>query len=73
MVFVDSFSVNIFTSQSDKEREAAMAQQEAALKDAPAGVHAEWQFLKSENQNNFAQLRSFGAPPDVPMAIARSK
>ena len=46
-----------------------MAQQEAALKDAPAGVQAEWKFLKSENQNNFPQLRSFGAPPDVPMMV----
>ena len=69
LVFVDPFNVNIFTSQSEKEREAAMAQQEAALKDAPAGVQAEWKFLKGENQNNFPQLRSFGAPPDVPMMV----
>ena len=69
LVFVDPFNVNIFTSQSEKEREAAMAQQEAALKDAPAGVQAEWKFLKSENQNNFPQVRSFGAPPDVPMMV----
>lgn len=69
LVFVDPFNVNIFTSQSDKEREAAMTQQEAALKDAPAGVQAEWQFLKSENQNNFPQVRAFGAPPDVPMMV----
>ena len=69
LVFVDPFNVNIFTSQSEKEREAAMAQQEAALKDAPAGVQAEWKFLKSENQNNFPQMRSFGAPPDVPMMV----
>jgi pimeloyl-ACP methyl ester carboxylesterase len=69
LVFVDPFNVNIFTSQSEKEREEAMAQQEAALKDAPAGVQAEWRFLKSENQNNFPQVRSFGAPPDVPMMV----
>ena len=69
LVFVDPFNVNIFTSQSEKEREAAMAQQEAALKDAPAGVQAEWKFLKSENQNNFPEVRSFGAPPDVPMMV----
>jgi len=69
LVFVDPFNVNIFTSQSEKEREAAMAQQEAALKDAPAGVQAEWKFLKSENRSNFPQLRSFGAPPDVPMMV----
>lgn len=69
LVFVDPFNVNIFSSQSKKEREAAMAQQEAALKDAPTGVQAEWKFLKSENQNNFPQLRSFGAPPDVPTMV----
>ena len=69
LVFVDPFNVNIFTSQSATEREAAMAQQEAALKGAPAGVQAEWKFLKSEDQNNFPQVRSFGAPPDVPMMV----
>jgi len=69
LVFVDPFNVNIFTSQSEQERKAAMAQQEAALKGAPAGVQAEWAFLKSEDPNNFPQLRSFGAPPDVPMMV----
>ena len=69
LVFVDPFNVNIFTLQSEKERESAMAQQEAALKDAPAGVQAEWKFLKSEHQNNFQQMRSFGGPPDVPMMV----
>lgn len=69
LVFIDPFNVTIFTSQGEKEREAAMAQQEAALKDAPAGVQAEWKFLKSENQNNFPQMRSFGAPPDVPTMV----
>lgn len=69
LVFVDPFNVDIFTSQNATEREAAMAQQEAALKGAPAGVQAEWKFLKSENQNNFPQVRSFGAPPNVPMIV----
>jgi pimeloyl-ACP methyl ester carboxylesterase len=69
LVFVDPFNVNIFTSQSEKERAAAMAQQEEALKNAPVGVQAEWRFLKGENQNNFAEMRSFGAPPDVPMMV----
>jgi len=69
LVFVDPFNVNIFTSQTEKEREAAMAQQEAALKGSPAGVQAEWRFLKSENPHDFPQLRSFGAPPDVPMMV----
>jgi len=69
LVFVDPLSENIFASASEKEREAAQAQQEAALKDAPAAIQAEWKFLKSENQNNFPELRSFGAPPDVPMMV----
>jgi pimeloyl-ACP methyl ester carboxylesterase len=69
LVFVDPFNVNIFTSQSEKERAAAMAQQEAELKDAPAGVQAEWGFLKSENPKNFPQVQSFGAPPNVPMMV----
>ncbi|MGB9177930.1 MAG: alpha/beta fold hydrolase [Pyrinomonadaceae bacterium] len=69
LVFLDPFNVNIFTSQSEKEREAAMVQQDEALKGAPAGVQAEWKFLKSENQNNFPEVSSFGAPPDVPMMV----
>jgi pimeloyl-ACP methyl ester carboxylesterase len=69
LVFVDPLNENIFASASEKERAAVLAQQEAALKDAPAGVQAEWKFLKSENQTNFPQLRSFGAPPDVPMMV----
>jgi pimeloyl-ACP methyl ester carboxylesterase len=69
LVFVDPFNENIFTSQSEKEREAAMAQQEEALKGAPAGVQGEWKFLKGEEPNNFPQLRTFGAPPDVPLMV----
>ncbi|MGA9997864.1 MAG: alpha/beta fold hydrolase [Pyrinomonadaceae bacterium] len=69
LVFLDPFNVNIFTSQSEKEREAAMVQQDEALKGSPAGVQAEWKFLKSENQNNFPEVSSFGAPPDVPMMV----
>lgn len=69
LVFVDPFNENIFASASEQERATAQAQQEAALKDAPAAVQAEWKFMKSENQNNFPQLRAFGAPPDVPMMV----
>ncbi|MDQ2936278.1 MAG: alpha/beta fold hydrolase [Acidobacteriota bacterium] len=69
LVFIDPLNEKIFTSASEKEREAAIAQQGAALKGAPPGIQAEWQFLKGENENNFAQLLSFGAPPDVPMML----
>jgi pimeloyl-ACP methyl ester carboxylesterase len=69
LVFVDPINENIFTSQTEKEREAAIAQQEEALKGTPAGVQGEWKFLKGEAQNNFPQMRSFGAPPDVPLMV----
>jgi pimeloyl-ACP methyl ester carboxylesterase len=69
MVFVDPLNENIFRSVSDKEREAEMARQEAAVKDASAGVQGEWRFSKSEVLNNFPQLGSFGKPPDVPMML----
>ncbi|MDT7605435.1 MAG: hypothetical protein QOF61_3432 [Acidobacteriota bacterium] len=69
LVFVDPLNENVFTAQTEQEREAAMAQQEEALKGAPAGVQAEWKFLKGEAINNFPQLRSFGAPPDVPLMV----
>jgi pimeloyl-ACP methyl ester carboxylesterase len=69
LVFVDPFNEKIFTSASEKDREAATAQQEAALKDAPPGIQAEWQFIKGEIENNLAQLLAFGAPPDVPMML----
>jgi pimeloyl-ACP methyl ester carboxylesterase len=68
MVFVDPLTENIFRSISDKEREAEMARQEAAVKNAPAGVQGEWRFLKSETLN-FSQLSSFGKPPEVPMML----
>jgi len=69
MVFVDPLNENIFRSVSDKERETEMARQEAAIKNAPAGVQGEWRFSKSEALNNFPQLSSFGKPPDVPMML----
>ncbi|MFN2598267.1 MAG: alpha/beta fold hydrolase [Pyrinomonadaceae bacterium] len=69
LIFVDPFNENIFTSASEQERAAAMAQQEAALRGAPAGVQGEWKFLKGEDRDDFQQLRSFGAPPDVPMMV----
>ena len=56
MVFVDPIDENIFSSISEKERDAAVAQQEAAVKNAPAGIQNEWQFLKGEALNGFPQL-----------------
>jgi pimeloyl-ACP methyl ester carboxylesterase len=69
LVFIDPFNENVFTSQSEQERASAMAQQEEALKGAPAGVQGEWKFLKGEEPDNFPQLRSFGAPPDLPLMV----
>ena len=69
MVFVDPLNENIFASMTEKERDDLRAQQEAGMKNAPAGVQAEWRFLKGESINDFPQLRSFGSPPDVPMVV----
>lgn len=69
MVFVDPIDENIFSSISEKERDAAVAQQEAAVKNAPAGIQNEWQFLKGEALNGFPQLTSFGRLPDVPSML----
>ena len=69
MVFVDPINENIWTFVGEKEREAEVLRQEAAVKDAPAGVQGEWRFAKGEALNGFPQLSSFGKPPDVPMML----
>jgi tetratricopeptide (TPR) repeat protein len=69
LVFVDPLSEDVFTAVSEKQRDEGIAQQDAALKGAPAGALAEWEFLKGEAQTNFPELRSFGAPPDVPTMV----
>ena len=69
LVFIDPLSENVIAAMRAEERGEAIAQQDAALKNAPAGVQGEWQFLKDETQNDYPQLRSYGAPPDVPMML----
>jgi pimeloyl-ACP methyl ester carboxylesterase len=69
LVFVDPLSEDVFAAVSEKEREEGIAQQEAALKGAPAGALAEFEFLKREARTSFPELRSLGAPPDVPMMV----
>ncbi len=69
IVFVDPINENIWSFVGQKEREAEIARQEAAVKDAPAGVKGEWRFSKGEALNGFPQLSSFGKPPDVPMML----
>lgn len=69
MVFVDPANATVSSLQSEKEREAAMATEEAGIKDASAGIQAEWKFLKNEGLSGHPQLRSFGRPPDVPMML----
>ena len=69
LVFVDPFNERVFSSQTKKQFDEAMAQQDAALKGAPPGARGEWKFIASEAGNNFPQLRSYGSPPDVPMMI----
>jgi pimeloyl-ACP methyl ester carboxylesterase len=69
LVFVDPFNERIFTSQTKPELDAAMDQQDAGLKNAPAGAQGEWKFISSEVRNGFPQLLAYGPPPDVPMMI----
>ena len=69
LVFVDPFNERVFTSQTKKELDAAMDQQSAAMKGAPAGAEAEWKFISGEVRNGFPQLLTYGPPPDVPMMI----
>jgi pimeloyl-ACP methyl ester carboxylesterase len=69
MVFVDPLNENIWSIAGEKERDAEVTRQEAAVKDAPAGAQGEWKFLKGEALNGFPQLSSFGKPPDVPMML----
>ncbi|MDX6611273.1 MAG: hypothetical protein QOD75_459 [Blastocatellia bacterium] len=69
LVLIDPINITVFTSATQQDVGRAQAQQEAALRNAPAGAQAEWKFVKEEMKNNFPQLSSFGAPPDVPMAV----
>jgi pimeloyl-ACP methyl ester carboxylesterase len=69
LVFVDSFNERVFTSQAKTELDAANNQQDAALKNAPAGAQGEWKFISGEVRNGFPQLLGYGSPPDVPMMI----
>jgi pimeloyl-ACP methyl ester carboxylesterase len=69
LVFVDPFNERVFTSQTRTELDAAMDQQDAAMKGAPAGAAAEWKFIGGEVRNGFLQLLAYGPPPDVPMMI----
>ncbi len=69
IVFIDPVNATVFRSESEKEKAAVIAQQETAIKNASAGVQAEWRFLKSEALGDYSQLGSFGAPPDVPMIL----
>jgi pimeloyl-ACP methyl ester carboxylesterase len=69
IVFVDPINATVFRSQSEKEREAVTGTEEAAIKNASAGVQAEWKFLKNEALSDFRQLESFSRPPDVPMML----
>ena len=67
LVFVDPLSEDMFAAVD--EREAAIREQDARMGGAPAGLQAEWSFLREQARQGFPQLRSFGPPPDVPMAV----
>jgi len=69
LVFIDPATEQILNVLSAKERDAEFERQEAALKDAPPGVRAEWRLLKEGTLNKFSELQSFGTPPDVPTMV----
>jgi pimeloyl-ACP methyl ester carboxylesterase len=69
LVFVDPFNERVFSSQTKKQLDEALAQQDAALKGAPTGALDEWKSISSEVRNDFPELRAFGSPPDVPTMI----
>jgi pimeloyl-ACP methyl ester carboxylesterase len=69
LVLIDPISATLFTSATQQDLARAQAEQEAALQNDSAGAQGEWKFVKDEVKNNFPQLNSFGAPPDVPMAV----
>jgi len=69
LILIDPFNATVFTSADAQDLGRAQAQQEAALQNDSAGAKGEYKFVKSEVQQGLPQLRTFGAPPDVPMAL----
>ena len=69
LVFVDPFNEQIFRSISAKEKEEAIAREDAQAAKRSAGQQAEWRLSKSEALKDFPELRSFDKPPDVPMML----
>lgn len=69
LILIDPFNATIFIAASPQDLARAQAQQEAALQTDSGGTKAEWRFVKNEVQQGLPQLRTFGAPPDVPMAL----
>ena len=69
LVFVDPFNEQIFRSISAKEKEEAIAREDAQAAKRSAGQQAEWRLSKGEALKDFPELRSFGKPPDVPMML----
>jgi pimeloyl-ACP methyl ester carboxylesterase len=64
IVFVDPMTETVFQNNAKE----SVAQQEATMGSAPAGIRAEWDFLKGEALNNSPILRAV-RKPDVPMAL----
>ena len=69
LVFVDPLNEQIFRSISAKEKEEAIAREDAQAAKRSAGQQAEWRLSKSEALKDFPELRSFDKPPDVPMML----
>jgi pimeloyl-ACP methyl ester carboxylesterase len=69
LVFVDPFNEQIFRSASTQEKDEQMTQADAQAAKGSAGNQAEWKVTQSEVLKDFPELRTFGPPPDVPMAL----
>jgi pimeloyl-ACP methyl ester carboxylesterase len=64
IVFVDPMTESLIAGNAKE----MVARQEAMMGNAPAGVRAEWDFLKNESLNNYPILTAV-RKPDVPMAL----
>jgi hypothetical protein len=67
LVFVDPFAANPF--RDAKLRKKIHDDMDPQMKAAPPGQQAEWRFQSAEIDKDSPMLRSYGAPPDVPMVL----
>jgi len=69
LVFVDPLTENMFARLSPDQMKSVIAEQDRATEQSPPGTRKEWATMKAEVIAGFPELRSFGRPPDVPVAL----